>query len=229
VAYTPISTPVYLRAFAGCLSGLGSRAAARIPESNQGLVLAADAYSRQIDMTWAAQGGGDPSQFALVCIESSSTAIWAGRSPLEASAAVMPSSYLGTAEAVVATVVAADAQLTALGIDPNQIGLGNTTSAGFLIGVATPMQQMLTTLSDGDLLIAASVIVLSPFDGTPSLRVRTNSKTLLDFPEVPLAVVGQYANTEQIVFEASDALILDFAPGGATTGHGFVTYVAGRA
>lgn len=228
MGYTPISTPVYLRAFAGCVGGLGGRSGQAIhPGDNAGLVLSAAAFAQELDQTWAVQGDGAPTEFALRLIEHSASAIWAGRSPLESVRAVLPESYAGMAAGIVAAVVAADEQLAASGISPSDIG-GNVGASTFEVLPTTPTLTTLTTLVPGDHIVRVNVIVTEPFDGAPSLRVRANGLTFLNFGDATLTEGGQYMNVEELEVEVPDALMLDFSRGGATVGEAYVTYMIGR-
>lgn len=226
--YSPISVPVYLRAFAGCVGGLGGRSGQAIrPEDNTGLVLSAAAFAQQLDQTWADSGDGPPTEFALRLIEHSSSAIWAGRSPLPSDRAVLPDSYVGMTAGIVAAVVAADQQLAASGISPADIG-GNVTSANFELRASAPPFITLTTLAPGDHLVRVNIIVTTPFDGASSLRVRSNAMTFLDFGDADLTSIGQYMNVEELEVETPDVLVVDYVAGGATAGEVYITYMISR-
>jgi len=235
MSYSPGSTPIYLRAFSGCLAGLGARAGRlTMPGDNTGLLQMAAAFAQQVDTAWAANGGGTPTKFALATIESSSASIWIGRSPLESAHAFLPLSYEGIATGIATAAIAADAQIIGAGIDPDDFGGssaggGNVTAGGVSVTPSSPVTQVVASMPADSVLFSVAVIVIAPFNGSPSVRLRTGVGTLLAPSEVPLGIVGQYAQDEEQQNTNPDVLMLDFSAGGATTGQAYVTFLVGNA
>jgi hypothetical protein len=130
--YAPNNICVYLKAYTGCLSGLGADGKQLLDptisdETNYALM--ADAYAQQFDTTW---GGASVTGYEEDAIEENSEAIWAGRSPLENSIASIPANYSGLVNGVIALVKAGLNQLTAEGINPNGCAPGSGPSQNIL-------------------------------------------------------------------------------------------------
>lgn len=117
MSYTPINLCVYLKAFAGALSGMGS-SGRNIPSLGAAsyYALMADAYAQEFDATW---GETTPTGFEEDSIEENSEAVWENGSPLERSVSLIPGSYNHIVVNVIALVQAGNNQIVAQGVDPN--------------------------------------------------------------------------------------------------------------
>lgn len=132
MSYSPITKCVYLKAMAGCLSGLGATGKFLLDPTagDYGAYgRMADAYAQKFDMTW---GTADASGFELDAILENSEAVWETRSPMENRVAFSPDSYGGLVNGVIALVRQGKAQLVTQGIDPNGC---NETGPVTLVGI----------------------------------------------------------------------------------------------
>jgi hypothetical protein len=121
--YTPNNVCVYLKAAAGCLSGLGGSGPYGDPLLGDfsGYARMADAYAQEFDTVW---GVTVPSGFEEDAIFTASAAAWATRSPLPSTVAFIPGAYNGIVLGVIARVLEGNAQIVSEGVDPNGCGGG---------------------------------------------------------------------------------------------------------
>jgi len=126
--YTPISTPVYLRALIGFMAGISAADVTDTQQSQVGSYAAmADAYAQEVDQTW---NSATVTATELGVIEDASGAVWKTRSVLPADQATRPGAYLQIAQSVVAKALQANAQVVAEGVDPNNTGGSSGGSSG---------------------------------------------------------------------------------------------------
>jgi hypothetical protein len=122
--YTPHNPCVYLKAFVGCLAGLGSSGPFDSnPADFSGYARMADAYAQAFDAAW---GAAVPTDFEEALIQEASEAAWYAHSPLENGVAFTPGSYTTIAKSVIARVQEGNAQVVSEGIDPNACVPGPT-------------------------------------------------------------------------------------------------------
>jgi hypothetical protein len=119
MAYTPLNVCVYLKAFAGCLAGLGA-AGTYLTDPNEGdytwAARMADAYAQQFDTTW---GAVTPTNFEEDAIFGASASVWQTHSMLESHVAFIPNSYTGLCNGAIALVQEGNAQVVIEGVSPS--------------------------------------------------------------------------------------------------------------
>jgi hypothetical protein len=121
--YTPNNPPVYLRAVTGFMAAISAAATSDTAAGNYTLYAQmADAWGQQVDTLW---GASAPTNLELDLIETGSSALWTGRTPPATDVALSPGNYTQTAEALIARVSQANAQVVSEGVDPNATGGGS--------------------------------------------------------------------------------------------------------
>ncbi|MGO9835538.1 MAG: hypothetical protein ACLP1X_15125 [Polyangiaceae bacterium] len=119
--YVPNNATVYLKALEGFVAGITSAANTDTnPADYANAGQMADAYAQQLDTSW---GAAAPTAFEQANIGSASSAVWLLRSSITANQ-LIPASYTQVAEAIIARVRQANAQIVSEGIDPNAGGVG---------------------------------------------------------------------------------------------------------
>ena len=124
----PANNPtVYLKALAGYVAGITSPNTGDINAADYvNVARMADAYAQQLDTSWGAPA---PTAFELDQIVSASSTVWLLRSSITTNP-LLPGSYTQIAEAVIARVKQANAQVVSEGIDPNATGVGPVGPTG---------------------------------------------------------------------------------------------------
>ena len=231
MSYTPNNATVYLRAFSGCQAGMSASG------RGQGVAdLSADEYYAQMADAWAqavdaAFGAVTPTLFELSLIEDMSETIWTQRSPLPTSVAFNPAAYAGLALVVTTAATTGNAQVVAVGIDPNAGGGGGgggggLKTAAFTFATASPL--VLSAITAGANIGRVGIAITTTFDGAgAALTVGTpfSPSLLLGASDNSPGAIGQYESDAVTKFAAPDTLELSITPGaGATQGAGFVYY-----
>lgn len=168
MAYTPENVNVYLRAFVGCLAGLGASGhylSDASPLDYTPQAQWADAFAQAIDTAW---GSSAPTNAELYAIQLVSAAVWIGRSPLEKTESGFYEAYESLALGIVALVQQGNAQIVAEGIDPNAGG-GGSPGAGTVINVDGTMPQPIA-------MVAGDTYVVDTSRGDVTLQLPQLSK-----------------------------------------------------
>ncbi len=178
MSYTPNSTPIYLRAAAGCMSGLGAGAATDTsPGDYTFYAQIADAFAQQVDTLWT----GTPTNFELETLEEVCEAIWESRSPPPSDVATKAGTYYQTAKAVIARVQQANTQVVSEGIDPNDTGGGSAGPPG-PPGPAGPTGPSVFS----NILAAVGPVTVSPTAGQTVQCDTTAGNVTVDLPALSL-------------------------------------------
>jgi hypothetical protein len=189
--YTPLNTPVYLRAFAGFLSGITAAAKTDVNAGDYTLYAEmADAWAQQVDTSW---GVSAPTLLELDGIDGGSEAVWENSSPPPSKAAVLAGTYLTTALAVIARVRQGNAQVVSEGIDPNGTGSPGT-------GTVTSVTGTLPIVITGGATVTPNVTIV------PATDIATGSLSAADKTKLDALAPGAAGGTSTILVANAAAL-----------------------
>ena len=118
-----------------------------------------------------------------------------------------------------------------VGPDGQSVRLAPPPAGDLIVGVVpfafnTASPVVLAPLPAGSSVIRAGIVILTPFDGAPSLSLGTpGSPALIMAPSDSLpGAAGQYETDILTSFVGADSLQLTIVAGGATTGNGLVFF-----
>ena len=195
--YVPHNTDLYLKANAGFMGGITAPANTDVHAGDYTLYAQmADAYAQQVDTVWGAPA---PTSYDLDAILEVSEAVWAARSPLGAVAGILPGSYTQVAEAVVARVQQANAQIVSEGIDPN---------GGGVPGGVTNVTGTAPITSTGG---ATPAIGITPATDGAAGSMSAADKTKLD-GIAPGAAVSAVTGAAPIISSGGDTPAISISP-----------------
>jgi len=178
---------VYVKAFTGAMAGLTTReVAGSDPNAGDFTLYAqmANAFATEVDAQWTASGTPTPSCAELDVIEAEATAVWLDRSPLTTAQSTIAANYAGIALAIVNAAQQANAEIIAVGVDPNAAcGSSPPASSGMSmsrVAVGTATVSSTNSITAGSYVARVLLTVTIPYSVGATLQVgKTGSAALL--------------------------------------------------